>query len=222
MQKFETSAPVCAALDIPAGRVRIVADERTDTTVEVLPADASKSRDVKAAEQTTTVYGDGVLRIETPVKKQYLGPSGALDVTIHLPAGSRVEAKAGSAEFHTAGPLGDVAFHGSYGTTKIDHAASLRFTAHAGDVAVGHLGGDSEISVAQGDITIAEAVHGTLTLHTVSGNVTVVAPQTTSAILHATTTHGRIHNSLVNAQGPHPDLTIHATTAQGNITAHTL
>lgn len=222
MQKFETSAPVHAIVDIPAGRVRVVAGERADTTVDILPANASKSRDVKTAEQTTTVYGDGVLRIETLAKSPYFSISGALDVTIHLPAGSRVEAKAASAEFHTAGPLGHVAFHGAHSTTKIDHAASLDFSSKAGDVAVGHLGGDGEIKVSHGDITIAEAVHGTLTLHTLSGNVSVVAPHTTSAVLNATTAHGRIHNSLVNAQGPHPDLTIHATTGHGNITAQTL
>jgi hypothetical protein len=61
MQKFDTPAPISAVLDIPAGRVRLIAVDRADTTVEVLPADASKGRDVKAAEQTKVVYGDAVL-----------------------------------------------------------------------------------------------------------------------------------------------------------------
>ena len=75
MQKFDTPAPVTAVLDIPAGRIRFIAADRADTTVEVLPADASKSRDVKAAEQTEVAYGDGVLRIEAPAaKNRLLGP----------------------------------------------------------------------------------------------------------------------------------------------------
>jgi hypothetical protein len=94
MQKFETPAPISAVLDIPAGRIRFVAADRADTTVEVLPADASKGRGVKAGEQTKVEYGDGVLRIETSAKNQYLGPSGSIEVTVQLPAGSRVEAKA--------------------------------------------------------------------------------------------------------------------------------
>ena len=65
MQKFDTPTPVSAVLDIPSGSVRFIAADRADTTVEILPADASKSRDVNAAKQTTVVYGDGVLRIET-------------------------------------------------------------------------------------------------------------------------------------------------------------
>ena len=64
MQKFDTPAPISAVLDIPAGRIQFIAADRADTTVEVLPADASKSRDVKAAEQTTVDYADGVLRID--------------------------------------------------------------------------------------------------------------------------------------------------------------
>jgi hypothetical protein len=90
MQKFDTPAPVSAVLDIPAGRIRFVAADRTDTTVEVLPANASKSRDVKTAEQTEVTYADGVLRIETPAAdNRILGKSGSIEVTGHRPgAGS--------------------------------------------------------------------------------------------------------------------------------------
>ena len=77
MQKFDTPTPISAVLDIPAGRVRFIAADRADTAVEVLPADASKGRDVKVAEQTTVEYGDGVLRIEASAKNQILGPSGS-------------------------------------------------------------------------------------------------------------------------------------------------
>jgi hypothetical protein len=59
MQKFDTPAPVSAVLDIPAGRIRFIAADRAATMVEVLPADASKDRDVEVAEQTTVEYGDG-------------------------------------------------------------------------------------------------------------------------------------------------------------------
>ena len=165
MQKFDTPAPISAVLDIPAGRIQFIAADRADTTVEVLPADASKGRDVKAAEQTTVEYGDGVLRIEaSPAKNRILGSSGSIEVTVQLPAGSRVEAKAASAEFRGVGRLGDVAFEGAHGSVKLDEAASARLTLLAGDVSVGRLGGPAEISTQKGDIRIAEAVRGTVVL----------------------------------------------------------
>jgi DUF4097 and DUF4098 domain-containing protein YvlB len=220
MQKFDTPAPIAAVLDIPAGRVRFIAADRADTAVEVRPADASKSRDVKAAEQTKVEYGDGVLRIEAPTKNQYLGPSGAIEVTVQLPTGSRVEAKAGAAELRTVGRLGDVAFDGAHGTVELDEAESVRLTAHAGDVSIGRLGGPAEISTKKGDIRIAEAVRGTVVLHTEAGDVSVGAG--VSATLDAGTSYGRIHNALKNTEGAAAQLDIHATTAYGDITARSL
>ncbi|MET8637469.1 DUF4097 family beta strand repeat-containing protein [Streptomyces sp. NPDC004096] len=222
MQRFDTPAPVSAVLDIPAGRIQLIAADRADTVVEVLPVDASKGRDVKAAEQTTVEYADGVLRIEaSTAKSRILGDSGSIEVTVQLPAGSHVEAKAAGAEFRGVGRLGDVAFEGAQGAVKLDEAASVRLTVLAGDVAVGRLGGAAEISTQKGDIHITEAVRGTVTLRTEYGEVSVGAAHGVSASLDAGTGHGRIHNALKNTEGT-AGLTIHATTAYGDITARSL
>ena len=221
MQKFDTPAAVSAVLDIPAGRIEFIAADRTDTTVEVRPADASRNRDVKAAEQLEVDYLDGVLRIAAqPAKNQYLGPSGSVEVTVQLPAGSRIEAKADSAELRTVGRLGDVVFEGAYRQVEIDEAASLRLTAVDGDVEVGRLGGPAEISTARGDIRITEAVRGTVTLRTQSGDISVGAAAGVSAVLDAGTGQGRISNALKNDGSA--ELDIRATTSSGDITARSL
>ncbi|MEU1373804.1 DUF4097 family beta strand repeat-containing protein [Streptomyces triculaminicus] len=222
MQKFATAAPIAAVLAIPAGRIRFIAADQADTTVEVLPADSSKGRDVKAAEQIEVAYADGVLRIQAPAaKNQYFGPSGSVEVTVQLPAGSRVEAKAADAELRGVGRLGDVSFEAAQGTVGLDEAASARLTLLAGDIAVGRLGGDAEISTEKGDIRIAEAVRGTVTLRTQAGDLSVDTAAGVSASLDAGTAYGRIHNALKNTDGA-ADLTIHATTSYGDITARSL
>ncbi|MES9537820.1 MULTISPECIES: DUF4097 family beta strand repeat-containing protein [unclassified Actinomadura] len=220
MQKFDTPAPISAVLDVPAGRVQFIAADRADTVVEVLPADAAKGRDVKAAEQTRVEYGDGVLRIEVPAKNQYLGSSGSIEVTVQLPAGSQVEGKAAAAEFRAVGRLGDVAFEGAYRSIKLDEAASVRLTATDGDVEVGRLGGPAEISTQRGDIRIAEAVSGKVVLRTQSGDISVAAAAGVSASLDAGTGHGRITNALKNDGTAELDL--HATTMHGDIAARSL
>ncbi|GAA0838732.1 DUF4097 family beta strand repeat-containing protein [Streptosporangium amethystogenes subsp. fukuiense] len=223
MQKFDTPTPVTAILDIPAGRIQFIAADRADTVVEVLPANASKSRDVKAAEQTEVAYGDGVLRIKAPeAKNQILGASGYIEVTVQLPAGSRIEAKAASAELRGVGRLGDVAFESAQGSVKLDEAASARLTLLAGDLSVGRLGGPAEISTQKGDLHITEAVRGTVVLRTESGEISIGAARGVSASLDAGTTYGRIHNALKNTDGADAALTIHATTAYGDITARSL
>jgi hypothetical protein len=219
MQTFDTPNPITAVLDIPAARVQLIAADRADTVVEVLPADAAKGRDVKAAERTTVEYADGVLRIVTPVKHEALGASGAIDVTVQLPAGSGVAGKAATAELRGVGRFGDVT-HEAYGEIKLDEAASVKLTAQAGDVLVGRLTGPAEISTMQGDIQITEAVRGKVVLNTQMGNVTVGVASGVSASLDAGTSMGRIANALMNTGAA--DVEIHATTTQGDIAARSL
>ncbi|MFE1289049.1 hypothetical protein [Streptomyces sp. NPDC058751] len=222
MQKFDTPAPVSAVLDIPAGRIRFIAADRADTTVEVLPANRSKSRDVKAAEQTEVSCADGVLRVEIPgARNRGLGPSGAVEVTVQLPAGSHVEAKAAAAEFRGVGRLGDVTFEGGHRSVELDEADSVRLAGLDADITVGRLHGPAEISTQKGDLTVSEAVRGTLTLSTEKGDIIVGAAPGVSASLDAGTAFGRVSNALRNADAA-PGLTIHATTAHGDITARTV
>ncbi|MBB4986273.1 MULTISPECIES: DUF4097 family beta strand repeat-containing protein [Streptomyces] len=221
MQKFDTTAPIATVLAVPAGRIRLIAADRADATVEVLPADPSKSRDVKTAERTEVAYADGVLRVEVPkTKNGILGGNGSIEVTVQLPAGSRVEAEAAATEFRGVGRLGEVVFEGAYGQIKIDEAAGLRLNAADGDVEVGRLTGPAEISTARGDIRIAEATGGTLTLTTQKGDIAVGAAAGVSASLNAGTAYGRVDNSLRN-DGTSA-LNIQATTAYGDITARSL
>ncbi|WP_405856393.1 DUF4097 domain-containing protein [Streptomyces sp. NBC_00090] len=223
MQKFATAAPIATVLDIPAGHIRFIAADRADTTVEVLPANPASSHDVKAAERVTVEYGDGVLRIETPAaKNRILGSSGSVEVTVQLPAGSRVEAKTASGELRGVGRLGDVTFEGAQGTVKLDETAAAHLTLQAGDITIGRLGGTAEISTQKGDIRITEAHRGTVTLRTQAGDLTVGAARGVSATLDAGTSYGRIDNTLQNAHGADAGLNIHATTAYGDITARSL
>jgi hypothetical protein len=218
----DTPASITAVLDIPAGRIRFIAADRAGTTVEVLPVNASKGRDVKTAEQATVGYVAGVLRIEAPAAKhQYFGPSGSIEVTVELPAGSRVEAKASCAEFRGVGRLGDVACE-AFGAVTIDEAASVHVAAHLGDVTVGRLTGPAEISTQKGSIHIVEATSDTVVLRTQMGDVTVGATHGVSASLDAGTRYGRIHNALKNTEGAAAGLNIHATTDHGDIVARSL
>ncbi|MFJ2938357.1 DUF4097 family beta strand repeat-containing protein [Streptomyces sp. NPDC087219] len=221
MQKFATTTAITTVLDIPAGRIQLIAADRDDATVDIRPANAAKSADVKAAGQVSVEFADGVLRIAAaPAKNKILGDSGSVEVTVQLPAGSRVEAKAAAAELRGVGRLGDVAFEGAQGPVKLDEAASAHLTLLAGDITVGRLGGSAEISTQKGDLRIAEAMGGTVVLRTAAGDITVGAARGVSAALDAGTSYGRVNNALANTGTP--ALTLHATTSYGDITARSL
>ncbi|MFI2487866.1 DUF4097 family beta strand repeat-containing protein [Promicromonospora kroppenstedtii] len=221
MQNFATPAAISAVVEIPAGRVQLIAADRTDTTVEVRPTNPAKNRDVQTAEQTTVTFTDGVLEIRTAEPRNKLvGHAGSVEVTVQLPAGSGLEGRSDAAELRAVGRLGDVVFDGAYQQIKVDEAATLRLTAIDGDVEVGRLTGAAEISTARGDIRIAEATRGSVVLSTQSGDITVAASAGVSAALDAGTTLGRISNTLKNDGAAVLD--IRATTAHGDITASSL
>ncbi|GAA1441558.1 DUF4097 family beta strand repeat-containing protein [Leifsonia poae] len=220
MQTYNTPTAITAVLDVPAGHLRFIAAERTDTLVEVRPVDASKARDVKAAERTTIEFADGVLRVETPEKNAAFGPTGTVEVTVQLPAGSRIQAT-GSAELRGAGRLGEVSVQNAYGPIKLDEATTAQLGALDGDITIGRLTGPAEVSTARGDVRVGEALQGTLALSTQLGNVSVGVPAGVTASLNAGTPYGRISNALANTGGA-PVVEIHATTASGDIDAHTV
>jgi len=219
MQNFATPAPVSAVVDVPAGRLTFVAADRSDTTVEVRPADASKSRDVKAAEQTTVAYTDGVLRIAAPGGHRASARSGYVEVTVQLPAGSGVEVNAASAPLRGVGRLGAVVVKTAHGDIKLDEAASARLATQAGDITVGRLTGPAELSTAKGDLRVDEAVQGALDLRTQAGDVTVGVASGVTASLDAGTTLGRIDNAITNSGGD-VAVAIRATTTLGDVSAH--
>jgi hypothetical protein len=218
MQTFATPAPVTAVLTVPAGRIHVTAADRADTTVEIRPADPAKGRDVKLAERVTASYTDGVLRVTAPAASRVLGSTGAVEVSLQLPAGSAVQATTASAHFTTTGPLGEVTFDSAQATVSLAQAATARITVIDGDITAGRLDGDAELRTVRGSIRVTEATQGTLTLRTEAGAITVAAAAGTSATLDAGTTVGRVSNTLKNT-GTTPELAIHATTTVGDITA---
>ena len=221
IQNYDTAAPIAVVLDVPGGRVQLIAADRADAVVEVLPADPSKHRDVTLADLTTVDFRDGVLRIDASTRNEALGDPGSLDVTVKLPAGSRIDVTAARADIRGVGRFGDAVVTGSQGSITLDEAASARLTTLAGSITLGRVHGAAQLSTAQGDVQVAEAARDTVQLRTQAGNVSVGAAAGVSASLDAGTGYGRIHNSLRNTEGA-ADLQIHATTGYGDITARSL
>ncbi|WP_128979883.1 DUF4097 family beta strand repeat-containing protein [Streptomyces roseicoloratus] len=220
---FTASSTLSAVLGIPAGHIRVIAADRADATVEVLPANPARSRDVKAAEGTRIGFADGVLTVTGPDGgNQLFGPSGSVELTVQLPAGSRVEVEGAATAFRGVGRLGDVAVTAAQGPVKVDEAAGLRVTLQDGDVTVGRLTGPARISTMRGDIRIAEAERGTVDVTTRKGDITLGTAPGVSATLDAGTSCGRVDNGLRNGEGAAAPLTFRATTAYGDVTARSL
>lgn len=160
MSTFDTPEAISLTIELAVGDVRIRAGDGTTTVVGVRPSDATSDDDRKLAERTRVEYADGQLLIRadklTPRLRSWLGPGTgpSVDVTVELPAGSRVDATLGLADLHADGRLGDCRLKIGLGRTVLDQVGRLELKSGAGDVSVGRVGGSAEVHAGSGDLRV--------------------------------------------------------------------
>ncbi|RVX40282.1 putative adhesin [Nonomuraea polychroma] len=189
---FDTPEPIVAIIDMATATIRINASDRTDTVVEVRPSDGLNDADVQAAEHTEVEYADGRLLVRTDQEhagltsgwglsfdklvespaswaRSLLHGPGSVDVTIDLPAGSRLDAKS-AATVLCRGPLGEVTITTSHGDIRVEQAGRLRLKSTYGDISVTRAIGHAEVTTTHGGIHIGE-INGTAAVKTSHGDV---------------------------------------------------
>ncbi len=173
MPVFDTLEPINADIDV-VGSVQITASERSDTSVEVLPADPADKASVQAAEQTTVEFTGGRLLVRKPKLgplASMAGPRGAVTVTVGLPAGSHVKASS-LFDITTAGPLGESILHSSTGDLRVEEASRLQARAAIGSVTVDRVTGPAEVTASNAAMRIG-AIEGAATLESSNGSIHV-------------------------------------------------
>ncbi|MFD8901895.1 DUF4097 family beta strand repeat-containing protein [Streptomyces ardesiacus] len=173
MPSFDTPQPIAVTAHVGAGSIRFTAGERPDTVVQVRPGDPGRDKDVRAAEQTEVSYASGVLTISTK-ERRFVGPTGAVDVTVELPAGSRVDTDGAWTQVLGEGRLGEVRVKTSGGDVRLDTAGPLRVTASHGSVTVDRVEGPAEITTSSGSVRVG-VIEGAAELKNSHGSTTVGA-----------------------------------------------
>ncbi|MFF9074458.1 DUF4097 domain-containing protein [Streptomyces sp. NPDC014735] len=203
MPSFDTPEPISVTAHVGAGSIRFTASDRLDTVVEVRPAGPKQNKDVRAAEQTEVVYVSGVLTIRT--KQRYLiGPTGAVDVSVELPAGSRVDLTGSWTQVVGEGRLGEVRVKTSGGNVRLDMTGPLQLNASHSSVFIDRIEGTAGITTSSGNLRVG-IVDGSAVLKNSHGNTTVAAA---TGDLRVSGAHGDI--DIERAEG-----SVTATTAHG-------
>jgi hypothetical protein len=157
MPTFDTPEPISVTVELGVGDLRIVASDRTDTTVEVRPSDPAKEADVTAAEQTRVEYSGGRLLIKAPKNwRQYTfrGGGESVDVQVELPAGSHLRGETGVAALRCQGRLGECRYRTGIGDLQLDQAGAVQLRTGVGDITVERAGGDAELTTGSGSLRI--------------------------------------------------------------------
>ena len=157
MPTFDTPEPITATIDVAIGDVRISAADGGATVIDVRPSDASNDDDVKAAAMTRVEYASRQLLVKAP-KPPWLsrGGGGSIDVTIELPAGSRVHGAGQSTDFRSDGRLGECQIKTGMGHIRLDRADTLSVRSGIGDISVERATGHAEVTAGSGDVRVRE------------------------------------------------------------------
>jgi hypothetical protein len=158
MPTFDTPNPISATIDLVSGDVGISAGNRGATVIDVRPSDASSEDDVKAAQLTRVEYANERLLVKAPKLRSWLprNTGGSIDVTIELPAGSRVHGTAALADFHCDGPLGECRITTGLGQIRLERADTLSLKTGVGDITVDRATGHAEVTTGSGDVRLRE------------------------------------------------------------------
>ena len=160
MPTYDTPQPVTATVELVVGDLRIVAADRTDTVVEVRPSDPGSDADVRAADQTRVEYADGLLLVKTPKQRGLglFGKPGSVDVTVDLPARSKVQVDSGAGGVRTTGTLGAGRVKSGAGDVQVDRVEGGRLSLEigAGRVEVDTVAGRADISTGSGRLQVRE------------------------------------------------------------------
>jgi DUF4097 and DUF4098 domain-containing protein YvlB len=215
MPVFTTPEPIYVTIELSMGDVRIIANDRTDTVIEVRPRDDSKASDIKAAEQTRVEYSSGRLLVKSRQRnfiyegaRSVIGPGrgSQVDVTIELPAGSHVQGDSGMGEFGCEGHLGECRFQTGMGNIRLDHTGTLHLKTGMGNIAVDRALGDTDVTTGSGEVRIGQ-IGGAAVIKNSNGD-TVVGE--VAGDLRVKSANGRISIDRAHAS-------VIAKTANGNI-----
>jgi DUF4097 and DUF4098 domain-containing protein YvlB len=158
MTEFATPAPIEATVELIVGDLRVVATDRTDTVVQVDPSDPTAEADRRTAEQTRVDYADGRLLVKTPKQRGrgVFSKPGSIDVTLELPAGSRLRVSSAVGKFRSTGVLAECRVKNSAGDVQVDRAGVLEVETSAGRIEADSVEGRADVSTGTGKVRIRE------------------------------------------------------------------
>ena len=190
MHTFQTPAPVRLRVDIPKGRIVVVAEAAETTRVELTAIDGDATAKAWIADAEVVQSGDEiVVRVrKTGMKLIWIG--GNIEARVHAPLGSAAVLCTGSGRIETTGRLGEVNAASGSGAIRLDDSGEVRAHTGSGEIeiassagsvdaktgsgriTVGKVGADARIVTGSGHAKLGEAA-GDARLTTASGNIEI-------------------------------------------------
>ncbi|MEU7872239.1 hypothetical protein [Dactylosporangium sp. NPDC049140] len=179
MPSYDVAGPIDLEVTAGAGLVEIVASERTDAVVEVVPSKPGRGGDESLAREASVSFDGGRVRVKVPRRLNLFSKGDSVDVRCEVPTGSRVTVETAYGSVRTRGVLGDARIVAKYGGVTADTVADLVLDAPYGSTDIAEVTGRLDVTAGHGVLRIAEvhgsarlrAAHGSMELGTAGGDV---------------------------------------------------
>jgi DUF4097 and DUF4098 domain-containing protein YvlB len=191
IETFQTPRPVRLRVDIPMGRIRVVAGAVEETRVQLTATHGdSRARELIATAEITQNGDDILVRIDERGFSFRLFARGTIEAVIEIPQESAVSLATGSGHIETIGRLGDVKATSGSGAIHLEAGSEVLARAGSGEIAivsasgsvdaktgsgrikVGKVGANARIATGSGHVEIDEA-GGSAWLTTASGHIEI-------------------------------------------------
>jgi DUF4097 and DUF4098 domain-containing protein YvlB len=192
MYTFDTPAPIDLRVELPQGRLNVVALDTETTTVELNPMRGDSAAREAIENARVEQRGNEILVLLPNAKGGLFRGKAEVEVEIRVPSHSNARVETSSADIETEGVLGDVKASTGSGEVSIDQVADLQMRTGSGDVTVttvtgscnvksgsadvqiGAVAADADVIAGSGDLSV-ESVGGKLNVKTGSGDLTVAS-----------------------------------------------
>jgi Putative adhesin len=175
MPTYNTPTPIDLAIYLQMGRIEVIASDRADTVVTVSASNPARAVDRRGTEETKVDFDGQRVTIAGPRPRiSWIGPgpTDSVDVTVELPAGSRLTAEIAAGGLHAVGRLGATRIKSSFGPVDVETTGDLWLRLSHGNVTVGTAEGGMEITSDFGQIRIG-TVTGDAILKSSHGNIMI-------------------------------------------------
>jgi DUF4097 and DUF4098 domain-containing protein YvlB len=159
MTTFSTPDPIAVTVDIPVrSDITVIASDRTDTVVDVVPRSASRGLDQRAAEHVSLDHADGRLTVRMLQWRlsSWFTDGGAVDVTVQVPIGCSVELRSGMGDLRCQGEFASADLKTGMGTIRVDHCGPIQAKTGTGDLVVERVTGRAQLVSSSGTVRVGE------------------------------------------------------------------
>ncbi|GAA2340298.1 hypothetical protein [Dactylosporangium salmoneum] len=179
MPSYDVSGPIDLDIAVGVAFVDIVASDRPEAVVEVVPTKPGRSGDESLAREATVSFDGGRIRVKVPRRLNLFGKGDSVDVHCEVPTGSRVTVENAYGSVRARGELGDSRILAKYGGVTADTVADLVLNVPYGSTDIAEVTGRLDVTAGHGALRIAHvrgaaklrASHGSIELGTAAGDV---------------------------------------------------